>query len=149
MTECPGSAPNRVQGVSADGIVTGPLGRGRRILMFTPGHSEAGGAAKRSRLLAEGLAEAGREVRVVARRATGMRFAIRREPRLTVVEVPGLRWRLVGAGLYYLVAIPLGLVWVWRADRVIAVQLAAPAMVGALIASVSGRCFAVLTTAAG
>jgi hypothetical protein len=105
-----------------------------RVVLFAPGLHEVGGAARRSRLFAEGLVERGWEIRVVTRSATDRRPTVRRSPGILTVELPGFGRRRLGAMLYLLVAVPLGAVWCRRARGVLAVQLSSPAVAASLAA---------------
>jgi glycosyltransferase involved in cell wall biosynthesis len=126
--------------------------RGRfpgRVVLFTPGVSEIGGAANRSRLLAEGLAELGLEVRVVARSGTGRRVTRSVQGRVSTVEVPGFGIRPLGAILYLVLALPLGIVWGRSSRGFIAVQLTVPALVAGLAAWVVRRPYVAFTSTTG
>ena len=121
----------------------------RRVVMFSPGHDEVGGAARRSRLLAASLASRGWHVRVVTRAGTRHRFACRRSPNLTVVEVPGFDSRVLGAVLFLAVGVPLGLVFGARASVFMAVQLVSPTTAASLCGAVLRRPFVALATTSG
>jgi glycosyltransferase involved in cell wall biosynthesis len=99
----------------------------RSIVFFTPGHSEAGGAAQRSRRLAELLACRGWRVRVVTHGGTLRRPRRRRAGPLTVIEVPGFGHEKLGAVLFLAVACCLGVAWGRKAQVYIALQLSSPA----------------------
>src|SRR3954453_20930000 len=77
----------------------------RRIVIFSVGIAEPGGAARRSRLIAEGLADRGWQVRVVTRAGTLSRFRLRRSNDLTILEVPGFGRRRAGAILFLICAL--------------------------------------------
>lgn len=117
--------------------------------MFSPGHSEPGGAAGRSRLIATGLAERGWEVRVVTRAGTLRRFHLRRSRALSVLEVPGFGAGPSGALLFFACALPLGLVWGWRATAFLAIQLKSQATAAALCSLSLGRPYIALSTSSG
>lgn len=121
----------------------------RRIVLFTPGLHEMGGAARRSRLLAEGLVDSGFEVRVVSRSATTSRFTIRRDGPLVSVQVPGFGHRRLGAALYLLCAIPLGLVWGRSADVYLALQIVAPTTAAGICGVLRRRPFIGFTSTIG
>lgn len=104
-------------------------GRRPRVVFFAPGLSEIGGAAKRSRLIAHGLAGRGWDVRVVARAGTLRQFRFERSPGLTIVEVPGRSWP--GALLYALVASLAALCWRPRTRAYLALQLFSTALIAA------------------
>ncbi|HEX2274962.1 MAG TPA: glycosyltransferase family 4 protein [Acidimicrobiales bacterium] len=117
--------------------------------MFTPGHREPGGAARRSRLLASALAARGWDVRVVTRAGTLFRPAVTRSSNLTVIEIPGFRSRRLGAVLFLTGAIPLGLLWGTRARALIAIQLASPSTAAALCSIGLRRPYIALATTSG
>lgn len=117
--------------------------------MFTPGHGEVGGAARRSALLAGALAERGWDVRVVTRAATRHRFSVMRQPNLVVVEVPGFGQSLIGALLFLLVGVPLGMAWAIRRSVFVAIQLVSPTYAAAVCSKVSRRPFLALSTTSG
>ena len=117
--------------------------------MFTPGPSEVGGAARRSGLIARSLAGRGWEVFVIARAGTLRSFRRWREDSLTVVEIPGFGLGRLGAPLYYLLALPLGLWWGRTAEVLLAVQLSSPSMVAALVSKILGRPYLAFATSSG
>jgi glycosyltransferase involved in cell wall biosynthesis len=122
----------------------------RRVVMFTPGHSEPGGAQRRSQLLAQGLAAAGWDVRAVTRSGSTNRPRLIRSERLTVLEVPGFGNPLVGGILFLLAALPMGLVWGFRASALISLQLMSTSTVAAMCGVLLRRPFlAMATTTAG
>jgi glycosyltransferase involved in cell wall biosynthesis len=121
----------------------------RRILLFTPGHLEPGGAQRRSRLLAEGLAERGWDVRVLSRAGTIDRFRLTRSSNLHVVEVPGFGRRRLGAVIYAACSIPLSLVWGKHATCAVGIQLSSPSLMAAAWAWVFRRPFIAMTTLTG
>jgi glycosyltransferase involved in cell wall biosynthesis len=121
----------------------------KRVVLFTPGHTEPGGAAQRSRLIAAALVERGWDVRVVTRAGTRRRFALRRDPGLTVLEVPGLSSRRLGAALFLLCAIPVGYVWSRRARAILAIQLSAPAVAAGVCGLTARRPYLAITSTSG
>ena len=121
----------------------------RGLVMFTPGHSEVGGAARRSRLLAASFAERGWRVRVVTRAGTLNRPRLIRRPNLVVVEVPGFGARRAGAVLYVVTALVLGVVWGLRAQAFLAIQLVSPTSVASLCSLILRRPFICMATATG
>jgi glycosyltransferase involved in cell wall biosynthesis len=121
----------------------------RRLVLFSPGHSEVGGAAARSRLIAQTLARRGWEIRALTRAGSLRRFRWERSPNLVVLEVPGFGRRRLGAALFYLVAVPVGLVWSRRALVLVAIRLASPSTAAAVCALLVRRPFIALTTASG
>ena len=114
--------------------------------MFTPGHGEPGGAARRSRLLAAALAARGWDVRVVTRAGTLHRPRLSRTPNLLVVEVPGFNRRRLGALLFLATAIPLGTFWGARAHAVVAVQLVSPTTAAAICSMLLRRPYLAMST---
>jgi glycosyltransferase involved in cell wall biosynthesis len=124
-------------------------GRAPRIVMFTPGVSEIGGAANRSRLLAEGLAERGFDVRVLARSGAGRWFTSSEEPGVRTLEVPGFGIRGLGALTYLAVAVPLGLAWGRSAKGFVAIQLTAPALVAGIVGLVLRKPYVACTSTTG
>jgi glycosyltransferase involved in cell wall biosynthesis len=120
-----------------------------RVVFFTPGHSEPGGAGRRSRLIAEGLADRGFEVRVVARAGTLRRPLVRRAPNLTVVEVPGFERPALGAGLFLGTALVLGTLWGRGRSVFMALQLSSPSLAAGLCAAVLRRPFLALSSTSG
>ena len=121
----------------------------RRVLAFTPGHDEVGGAARRSRLLCEELARRGWEIRAVTRAATASRFRVVRNDRILVLEVPGFGGRRRGALAYFLLSSVLGVVWGARATAIMSVQLASPTLVAAFVSRATRRPFVVLSSTSG
>jgi glycosyltransferase involved in cell wall biosynthesis len=121
----------------------------RRLVLLTPGHVEPGGAQRRSLLLARGLAAQGWDVRVVTRAGSMRRPRVARSERLTVVEVPGFGSRRLGAILFMLVALPLGLLWGVRASAYLSLQLMSTSTVAASCALVLRRPFIALATTTG
>jgi glycosyltransferase involved in cell wall biosynthesis len=120
-----------------------------RIVIFSAGIAEAGGAARRSRLIVEGLADRGWQVRVVTRAGTINRFRLRRSPDITILEVPGFGRRRTGAVLFLSCAFPLGLLWGRRASSFIAIQLLSQATVAAVCSLILRRPYIALATTSG
>jgi glycosyltransferase involved in cell wall biosynthesis len=116
---------------------------------FTPGHHEAGGAARRSRLLCEEMARRGWQVRAVTRSATSRRLRIVRTPGLVVVEVPGCGGRRRGALAFLVTSVLLGVPWSVRATALLALQLASPSTAAAVVARLTRRPFVVLGSTTG
>ena len=123
--------------------------RSPRIVIFSAGIAEPGGAARRSRLIVEGLADRGWQVRVVTRAGTINRFHLRRSPGITILEVPGFGRRRTGAVLFLLCAFPLGLVWGRRASSFMAIQLLSQATVAAICSLILRRPYIALATTSG
>lgn len=121
----------------------------RRLVVFTPGHHEAGGAARRSRLLCEEMARRGWEVRAVTRSATSRCPRVVRKPGLLVVEVPGCGGRRLGALAFLVTAVVLGVPWALRASVLMSLQLASPSTAAALVARLTRRPFVVLGSTTG
>ena len=105
-----------------------------RIVMFTPGLTEPGGAARRSYLLATELGRRGWQVRVITRAGTLRRVVSTTSPGMKAVEVPGFSAPRIGAVLFLIVAIPLGLWWGLRSRAFLAVQLTSQTTAGAICA---------------
>ncbi len=120
-----------------------------QALLLTPGVTEAGGAAVRSRLIAETLHERGWRVVILARSSTLKRFRLERRERWLVIEVPnpGVRWR--GAVLYAALCAIAGPYFALRSNALLAVQLSAPAVVAAILGRITGRPFVVMSTNSG
>jgi hypothetical protein len=95
----------------------------RRLVLFTPGHTEKGGVGPRSRLMAEGLSRRGWEVKVVTRAGALHWPVVRSAPAIKVVELPGFGRRRLGAVLFLFAAVPMGVLWGIRASALISVQL--------------------------
>lgn len=120
-----------------------------RVVMFTPGHAEVGGAARRSRLLASAFREAGWDVRVITRAGTLRRFRVTRAPDVLVVEVPGFGQPTFGGLLYLVVAVVLGVAWATRARAFLAVQLVSPTTAASICSLIVRRPFICMATATG
>jgi glycosyltransferase involved in cell wall biosynthesis len=120
-----------------------------RLVLFTPGHLEPGGAQQRSRLLAAGLAASGWQVRAVTRAGSMNRPRIRRSEGITVVEVPGFGRRRLGGALFMVVALPLGLLWGARASAFLSLQLMSTSSIAATCGLVLRRPFLALATTTG
>ena len=109
----------------------------KRVVMFTPGLTEGGGAARRSNLLATELANRDWDVRVLTRAGTLRAFQVTRRPGLVVVDIPGFGSRRLGAVLFLIVAVPLGLMWGLKAHAFLSIQITtqttAAAVTGALL----------------
>ena len=120
-----------------------------RILFLCPGLTEPGGTAKRSRLIADGLAARGWCVRVITRSGILCLPRFSREPNLTVIELPGLGKRRVGGLLFYVVATPLALVLGIGARCVLSLQLLSTSTVGGLCAAILRRPLIAMSTTTG
>jgi glycosyltransferase involved in cell wall biosynthesis len=121
----------------------------RRVVVFSPGHDEVGGAARRSRLLAAALAGRGWQVRVITRAGTRRGLAVRRSANLLVVELPGFGSRRLGAALFLAVGVPLGVVFGARSPVFLAIQLVSPTSAAALCAALLRRPFVAMATTSG
>jgi glycosyltransferase involved in cell wall biosynthesis len=121
----------------------------KRLVLFSPGHAEPGGAAARSRALAGMLAERDWEVRAVTRAGSLNRFRLDRSSNLTVLEVPGFAKRRLGGALFLMIALPLGIVWGRRASALIAIRLTSPTTAAAVCALLVRRPYIALTTSSG
>lgn len=121
----------------------------RRVVMFTPGLTEPGGAARRSLLLASELANRGWNVRVLTRAGTLNHFEIRRTPRLLALEVPGFDAPRLGAILFLLVATPLGLFWGLRAQAFIAIQITSQSTAAAICGLILRKPYVAFLTTGG
>lgn len=121
----------------------------KRVVAFTSGLSEIGGAARHARLIVEGLARRGWDVKVVTRAGTLRRFRVERSENLTVVEVPGFARRWIGVLLFIVIAVPLGLFWGVKARVVIAFQLFSQASVAAMCSYLLRKPFVAFGTISG
>src|SRR4051812_20825171 len=121
----------------------------RRVVVLSAGIDEPGGAARRSRIIAAGLADRGWQVRVITRAGTLDRFRLKRASNLTILEVPGFGKRRVGALLFLCCAFPLGLVWGRRAGAFVAIQLLSQTMVAAVCGLLQQRPYIALATTSG
>lgn len=121
----------------------------RRVVVFAPGLTEVGGAARRSSLLVHGLAANGWDVRVVTRAGTLRKFEVRRSKNLTVFEIPGFGRRRLGALLFLVSALPLGLLWGRRALAFVAIQLFSQSSAAAVCGALLRRPFVVMGTISG
>jgi L-malate glycosyltransferase len=121
----------------------------RRVVLFSPGLTEAGGAQQRSRLIATTLAERGWDVRAITRAGSLNRFRLRRKGNLTAVEIPGFGRRRLGGLLYLLGAIPLGLLWGSRATALASLQLMSTSSSAAICGLVCRKPFIAMATISG
>jgi len=118
-------------------------------VMFSPGQSEPGGASRRSRLIAEGLAERGWRMRAITRAGSLRRFRLARRGNLTLLEIPGFSRRRLGGLLYLVIAVPLGLAAGVRARAFIALQLMSTATAAGLCGTLLRRPFLAMATTSG
>jgi glycosyltransferase involved in cell wall biosynthesis len=119
----------------------------RRLVFFATGFDEPGGCARHGRTLADGFAEAGWDVTVVARAAQARAWKMERRPGWLRIEVPGFgrRW---GAALYLLTGLATGLFRGWRASFM-ALQLSSTSLAAGTCATLLRRPFVALATSAG
>lgn len=123
--------------------------RARGVVMFTPGLTEPGGAGRRSNLLATELCRRGWQVRVITRAGTLHRFVSTTSPGMKAVEVPGFSAPRIGALLFLIVAIPLGLWWGLRSRVFLTVQLTSQTTAGAICSFLLRRPLIALLTTGG
>lgn len=109
------------------------MDRRGRLVVFGPGITEMGGAAKQSHSLVTALAARGWSIVVIARAGTFSAFRLTRRPNLTVLEIPGFNHQVVGALVYLMIAVPLGLVVALKATGLISVQLYSPSTAAGLV----------------
>lgn len=121
----------------------------RGIVVFAPGLSEVGGAARRAGLLTRGLAERGWRVRVIARAGTLRRFNLTRTDGFTLLEVPGFGRRRLGAALFMMLALPLGVIWGFRSRAFVAIQLFSQSWAAALCSLLMRKPYLVIGTISG
>ncbi len=116
--------------------------------MFFTRH-DAGGIAKRSKLLASGLAARGWRVHVIARATELRRFRLVRSSNLTILEVPGFGHDRAAALLYLACGVPVGLTWGLRASAFLSIKLFSSATAAALCSGALRRPFVALATTSG
>ena len=121
----------------------------KRVVFFGPGFKEVGGAQKRARILTRGLARRGWDVKAVNRAGTRNRFGLVSGERLRAIDVPGFAARWIGAFLYLVIGLFLGLVWGARASVLVAMQVGSQTLVTALCGVALRKPFVVLTTSSG
>lgn len=121
----------------------------RRLLFFGPGFAEVGGAQNRARILTRGLAGRGWDVRAVNRAGTANQFRFTSEHRLRGIDVPGFAARRIGAFVYLLVGLCLGLSWGVRSSVLAAMQVGSQTLVAAICGVLLRKPFVVLTTSSG
>lgn len=121
----------------------------KRIVMFAPGLSEVGGAARHSRLLAERLASRGWDVRVITRAGGLRRFHLERSKNLTILEVPGFGRPGIGSYFFLVCALPLGIAWGTRAVSLLALQLMSQAVAASVTSFFVHRPFLALGMGSG
>lgn len=109
----------------------------RRVVIFTPGLSEEGGAAKHTRTIARGLAERGWEVTAIARDAEGRRLRRSWVGGARLIEIPGFGSRF-GALAFLALGVPLGLARGRRAVFV-SLELASQGLAAAICATLARR----------
>jgi glycosyltransferase involved in cell wall biosynthesis len=121
----------------------------RRLVLFTPGHMECGGASTRARLIATELAERGWDVCVITRSGTLHRPRWAQSKGLRVLEIPGFGRRRLGGVLFLAFAVPLGLVWGRRATALLSIQLMSTSTAAAICALTLRRPFIAMATTSG
>lgn len=121
----------------------------KRLVMFSPGHGEAGGAASRSRLIALELAGSGWQVLAITRAGTFNRFRVIRGPGLRVLEIPGFKQPALGGALYLALAIPIGLIAGIRAKNFLAIQLMSTTTAAGVCSLLLRRGFVTMSTTSG
>jgi len=120
-----------------------------RLVLFTPGHTELGGAQRRSKLIARGLASHGWKVLAVTRAGSLHRPRLERSDGLTLLEIPGFGRRRLGAVMFFAAAVPVGLLGGLRASAFLSVQLMSTSTAAATCARLLGRPFLALATTTG
>lgn len=124
--------------------------RRRRILLFTAGHTEPnGGLARHSRLLVEGFVDDGLEVRAISRAGTFRRPRVTRAEHVVVLELPGFGRPRLGAAVYLLVAVPLGLLWSRGSVGCLSVHLGSTTVAAGLVAAARRLPHSALSTSSG
>ena len=121
----------------------------RRLIFFAPSPSQPGGAERRTRILAAGLAARGWEVLIIGRSAAGFTPSTYREGSVLVLEVPGFGISKLGAGAFLLVALMVSLVAGMRARAFLALQLSSPATAAAWCGLLIRRPFLILSSTTG
>lgn len=120
-----------------------------KLTIFAPGVSEVGGAARRTRVLIDALVAHGCRVNVICRAGTLFNFRLQRRPNVRVLEVPGFNRPRLGAALYVLVALPLGLVLASRSLAILALQLFSQSLLAGACAHLTGRPYILFSTTSG
>lgn len=118
-------------------------------MIFAPGLTEVGGAARRSRIISSEFAGRGWDVRVIARAGTHRRFGRLDGTNLRGIEIPGFGRRRIGAILFLCVALPLGLVWGARSKGFLAIQLTSQTTTAAVCSLFLRRPFVSMATTGG
>jgi glycosyltransferase involved in cell wall biosynthesis len=122
----------------------------RRIVLFTAGHTERnGGLARHSRLLVEGFAADGWEVRAISRSGSLRRPVVTRGVNHTVLELPGFGSPRLGGIVYLAVAVPLGIVWARGAAGCLGLHLGTTTVAAGISARTWRRPFLGLSTTSG
>ncbi|MDQ4068254.1 MAG: glycosyltransferase family 4 protein [Actinomycetota bacterium] len=119
------------------------------MVIFSPGHSERGGIARRSRLFASELAARGWDTRVVAKSDDLHWFRTTRHPNLVVVEIPGFRSQALGALTFLTAGVVAGSIWGRRAAALLAVQLVSPTYAAAICSQLVRRPYIAFTSTSG
>jgi len=121
----------------------------KRVVFFSPGHLDVGGAGSRSRRLAAGFAERGWDVRVIARSGATWPPRRVRSDGVLLIEIPGLGAGRLGAVAFLAAALPLGMLWGKKARCLIAIQLSSQSVAAAVCSFVTGRPYIALGTISG
>ena len=100
-------------------------------------------------MIAGQLARNGWDVRVVTRAGTLTRFRLHRAGGLKVVEVPGFNRRRLGAALFMITAMILGIWWGFRSRAFVAIQLMSTSTAAGLCGLLLRRPFLAMSTTSG
>lgn len=113
--------------------------RGRRLILFTPGVEDVGGAGQHARLLAAGLARCGWRITVISREATPMLPTTWSSPDgYRVIALPGLGISWLGALVYLLCAPVAALAAGGKRAPLISLQLSSPTFAAGLARLLTG-----------
>lgn len=121
----------------------------KRLVVFGPGITEIGGAAKQTLVLIEALAARGWKIIAIGRAGTLRRFRVIRRTNVVLVDIPGFGLRRLGAVLYLLIATPIGLVAGMWAQSFVAVQILSQATAAGIASLVTRRPFIAWPTTSG
>jgi|GEM_PF-4621199 len=125
------------------------IGRRSYLVFFAPSPSEAGGAQQRARLLSQALVERGWKVLLIGRTASGRHVGIWSLHGVTVIEIPGFGRRRLGALVYIVVGLALGVATWIRAAGYLALQLSSPATAAAACGLLTRRPFVIMSSTSG
>lgn len=120
-----------------------------RLVFFAPSPSEPGGAQRRTRLLAQALADRGWQVLVIGRTAGRSWPSWRRSGGVTVVELPGFGRRRLGALCFIVFGVLSGVIVGSRAYGFLALQLSSPASAAGICGLLTRRPFVVMSSTSG